>query len=165
MLYQINYKQIISFDNCGKKIHELIKEEFINQCSLIRHWFEDINDSFNDRLSSNLFDYMTIDRSRTYHNPLHVITLFQVAHENDIQLHPDEQLAIIFHDVVYDPNSKLNEHNSVAYMDFLLRSRKPKDQQLLFQTESIIRNTARHLEDFSDENIYYRWQLILRNDI
>lgn len=42
---------------------------------------------------------------RVYHNRSHVLDLFQFAAENGFQLAPEQALAVLFHDSVYDPTA------------------------------------------------------------
>ena len=42
---------------------------------------------------------------RVYHNRSHVLDLFEFAHQHGFKLAPEQALAVLFHDCVYDPTA------------------------------------------------------------
>lgn len=61
-----------------------------------------------------------MDASLYYHTPLHILTLFQFAQQNEIELEEWEKLAIWFHDVIYIPGYPLNEWYSAEFMKSMI---------------------------------------------
>jgi len=102
-----------------------MKEELFELwCSLIKS-FKNLYDV---ELRTNLFydlynEYSS--ESRHYHNLTHINNLLKYSKDFDLELKDRIilELAIWFHDVVYDPKSKTNEYDSVLYLNkFLLES-------------------------------------------
>jgi predicted metal-dependent HD superfamily phosphohydrolase len=67
-----------------------------------------------------LFERMS-DTGLLYHNPVHVMSMFQFADNLSINLGMAQQLTIWFHDAIYVPGSTINEINSADFMKALLQ--------------------------------------------
>lgn len=82
-----------------------------------------------------------------YHNPSHVLRMFDFAKDHKIELSDTEQLAIWFHDVVYIPLAeyRINELRSLWFMQSMLEG--IVDQEILENAGQIILDTADHLKD------------------
>ena len=84
------------------------------------------------------------DRDLHYHTPVHILAMFHFAHKHGIPLALEDHLAIWFHDAIYDPRSRTNETESVAFFGVLLRN------HLLPQVRTGVRRrimaTAQHLQ-------------------
>lgn len=86
-----------------------------------------------------------------YHTYAHVMDLFDRAERFGIKLNQHEQLAILFHDVVYVPGHKFNEPASVEFMMTLLYSHEVHSDNVLPAAE-MIRHTAQFFGFVSDKN-------------
>lgn len=62
----------------------------------------------------NLTKYY-LEPHRYYHNLNHIVSMFNFANENQIELTNEQILAIWFHDVIYDPTRSDNEEQSAKY--------------------------------------------------
>lgn len=88
---------------------------------------------------------MFTSEERYYHTGVHVLAMFDFAEEHKIELTPTEQLAILFHDAVYDPQEKLITVNEEASSDFLRALLWNKiDRRILKNAITIVRQTAMH---------------------
>lgn len=84
---------------------------------------------------------------RHYHTPVHIMGMFNTADRHKIQLDDVQQLAIWFHDAVYDPHAPggENENRSAAWLTRLL-----SEAQIQHETgdgaADLIRWTAHHTD-------------------
>lgn len=80
-----------------------------------------------------------------YHIHSHILFILEFAKKHKIELHTDEELAIWFHDSIYDPTVLLagqNEHHSALFMESLLGSYL--DKETIFCAKRLIRATGEH---------------------
>lgn len=84
-----------------------------------------------------------------YHNFAHVADLCAVWRRVFGPLYADVLLAILFHDVVYDPMAKDNEERSVEFMREFFAGKAPSE--LLDRVEEMILATKSH--DHADEYV------------
>lgn len=84
-------------------------------------------------LHPNIFDRYN-EPHRHYHNWNHVLYMLTKAEENNI-LDNDLFLAILFHDVIYDPKSTTNEEDS-AYLFSLFFNDMPHVEQAILETKT-----------------------------
>jgi predicted metal-dependent HD superfamily phosphohydrolase len=104
--------------------------------------------------------YRMIDPLLTYHNPVHVLATIDFAHRHNIAIRPWEKLALLFHDVIYDPFSPhaQNEKRSAAIAVAMMTGFSKVDLSLL---ESAILATAQHASAKVDK----RFHLLLDLDV
>lgn len=89
---------------------------------------------------------------RRYHNLFHITNLFQLAAAKGIPLSRAQQLAIWFHDVVYDPQETMNnEQRSAQLMNDLLKDHLP--DSILRRATNMILATKRHVSDDHETQI------------
>jgi len=81
--------------------------------------------------------------TRVYHNEYHVYWIYQHAWENDIVLTQAQELAILFHDIIYTVGDKNNEELSADYC-WEIMSPHVEDTQVVEDACDIIRDTAQH---------------------
>lgn len=102
-------------------------------------------------IASSVFARMS-DKQLHYHTPIHVLGIFQF-HEKfvDEPLRLAEQLAIWFHDSIYNPMAQAthNEEDSAGFLNLMLRNfnrgiQAPRHLDILV-AKSIILDTAQHL--------------------
>ena len=62
----------------------------------------------NDRIIDDIFNRLN-EPHRYYHNWNHIEYMFKIARKLGIELTDELVLAIIFHDIIYDPLAKDNE--------------------------------------------------------
>ncbi len=72
---------------------------------------------------------------RYFHNWDHIVYMFELAEEKTIKLTDGLFLAIIFHDIVYNPMSTTNEQDSVNLYDLFSRKEtlNPELDELVFE--------------------------------
>lgn len=76
----------------------------------------------NDRIIDEIFDRLN-EPHRFYHNwNSHIEYMFKIAEKLGIELTDDLVLAIIFHDIIYDPLAKDNELKSARFLYSLIRN-------------------------------------------
>lgn len=83
--------------------------------------------------------------TRAYHNEYHVYWMYQYAWENDIVLTQAQELAILFHDIVYTVGDKKNEELSADYC-WNVMSPHIEYTEIVEDACEIIRETAKHFE-------------------
>lgn len=86
-----------------------------------------------------------------YHTPVHIMSIFDFAVENNISLSPTQELSILFHDAIYRPRSKINESLSVKFMESLLQETGVPEKEII-TAGHIIDATSRHLQDDEEEH-------------
>jgi len=111
-------------------------------------------------IAACLYERMS-DQSLFYHTPLHVLSMLDFGRENGIVLRPWEELAVWFHDAIYEPAAQAgrNEESSALFMRALLRSLVPDD--VLDKAEAGILATAR----YEAENVEAEFEVILDLDL
>lgn len=99
-----------------------------------------------DTIADHLYHHMA-DPVRHYHTPVHVLAMFAHAARAGVALSEAEQLAVWFHDGVYDAAATPgdNETNSADWMTELL-SDAGADASTLSAADAMIRATAKHLD-------------------
>lgn len=122
----------------------IAREEFRTLCSRFLNGIG-IKSGTADAIALCLLSRMS-DMSLHYHTPVHVLSMFQWAADNNISLEKHEELAVWFHDAIYIPGAVegQNEYESLAFMRSLLGSFV--DEDTLAKAGNIIKATARHLE-------------------
>lgn len=99
------------------------------------------------RIAQEAFDRM-IEPGRFYHTPAHVLGIFQIADRRRVTLSPGEQVAVWFHDVIYDAvdPDNLNEARSAQWAKERLTDAGVDPAAVRFAAEAIL-STAHHLDD------------------
>lgn len=107
-----------------------------------------------DTIADHLYHHMA-DPVRHYHTPVHVLAMFAHAARAGVELSDAEQLAVWFHDGVYeaaaDPGD--NETNSADWMSELL-SDAGADESTVQAADVMIRATAKHLDIEAEPDHY-----------
>lgn len=91
-----------------------------------------------------------------YHTPIHVMACLSWANSNEIVLENWQQLAIWFHDAIYDIGAKDNEERSAMFMRALM----PKEVNTDLACEAIISTAG-----FMSEGISPQMQLVMDIDV
>lgn len=96
----------------------------------------------------------------TYHNPLHILSMFDFAARIGVNIRPQEKLALLFHDVIYDPFAPpgQNENQSAGIAIATMTGFRKVDLGFL---ASAILATAEH----GSMEIEKRFHLILDLDL
>jgi predicted metal-dependent HD superfamily phosphohydrolase len=83
----------------------------------------------------------------SYHTPAHILSIFDFAEEQGIQLLAWQKLAIWFHDVIYDPNAppKRNEKSSAEFLRLMLGNYI--QNHIIDEACEAIEITAEHMTD------------------
>lgn len=143
-----DYSKLNSFDKLNEKELGFLKFDFSYLLSSV---LQDLGcDEYFIRsiVLSTFFSY-TSDKN-TYHNPLHIMHIFDFALKNDLDLESWEVLSLFYHDVIYRPLSKNNEKNSVNFMLSLLSDCEISMEHLIKASYGIYK-TALHLENDVEE--------------
>ena len=82
---------------------------------------------------------------RFYHNTYHVWWMYNFAWQNSLVLTEAQELAILFHDVIYTPGDSKNETLSAEYCYDVL-SPHVEDQEMVMDACEIIEDTAKHFD-------------------
>lgn len=118
------------------------------------------------------------NKGRYYHNVNHIHNMVKRGYELFGYLTSDDLLAILFHDVVYNPlDTSSNEINSVAFMDSVLSYYYIGNRRLYedaISARQIIRDTGRHTKFHVEDNSlrvldldlidFSDWKKCLRNN-
>ncbi len=141
----LDYKKLINVHSLRDKEVSNLKQDFINQFD---ETLTSLNcdEEFIPTIASTVFSSMMSTRLY-YHTPAHILNIFSFARENSITLTPIEELAILFHDAVYRPGSKMNEDNSVLLMESLLLNTNNIDEKDIRLSSTLIKSTGWHLQD------------------
>jgi len=119
---------------------EFVKLTFCNEFyDLVNSYLLNANKS--NAVANSLFDLMS-NKNLHYHTPIHVLAMFSFAKQHNIALNDYEQLAVWFHDAVYEPNQNNNEEYSAKLMRIYL---KGMPEYHLEKIETLIMATSRHL--------------------
>lgn len=84
------------------------------------------------------------DPKRSYHNWHHIEKMIEYAWENDIHLTYTQELAILFHDIVYNVGGKENEFKSAELFEHGYAQYFDVDSWQIDDIKSIIMSTANH---------------------
>lgn len=123
------------------------KSEFVSRCSLFLGT-QRICKSTAVAIAESLFARMS-DKKLHYHTPVHVLAMLDFAQNNEITLEPWEELAVWFHDSIYDQTSSerglfgQNEKLSAQFLKALVEPYFFEEHLLL--SVSAIEATAHHL--------------------
>jgi predicted metal-dependent HD superfamily phosphohydrolase len=90
-----------------------------------------------------VFDRMS-DYRLHYHTPVHVLAIFDFAKMHDINLLPWEELAIWFHDSVYDVNNVFGDNERLS-ADFMYAMMRPYVKDA-YDANAAIVQTSCHME-------------------
>lgn len=99
-----------------------------------------------NRLRSVLSLYNTCDRQ--YHNTQHIIQMFDIADAYKMELTHAQQLAILFHDVIYVPGSQHNEEISSTFLRNLCV--KSIEIETIWSACGMIEKTINHIASDTD---------------
>lgn len=102
-------------------------------------------------LQTILWELYTCE-DRHYHTTYHVVWMLDKAKEMEIELTPEQELAILFHDAIYTPGAPVpkNEFASAGLMRCLLttpllEAREPHEKLASLESASkMVENTALH---------------------
>lgn len=121
------------FDN------NIVKRNFLD---LFKLHFPEISEK-DAILSTQLYDRMSY-LNLSYHNPKHILSIFDFADLHQIALTKNEKLIIWFHDVIYRPDRTDNEQRSAEFAVALLAPFVGyEDLKYIFEGISF---TGRHLQ-------------------
>ena len=67
-------------------------------------------------IAENVCEFMS-NSKLTYHNIMHILTIFKFAQENNIELNIEQKFAIWFHDIIVNPLMQNNEELSSSLME------------------------------------------------
>lgn len=87
------------------------------------------------------------ERHRFYHTATHIRRIFEFAQKMNLQLSSTQNLAIFFHDAIYEPSGKMNEENSADLLYTLCYPECEADNEMLKSASSIILATKHHVSD------------------
>ena len=138
----------IPFDIWFGGFAEPILKRALNKESLIKCLHVDIGRKVYDLYS---------DHKRIYHNAYHPWWMFNFAWQHNITLTPAQELAILFHDVIYKLGDSMNEQNSADYMYDIFRENCEEFSDVC-DASKIIEDTAKHFDvnpslDFEPSNL------------
>lgn len=86
-------------------------------------------------IAENVCEFMS-NSKLTYHNIMHILTIFKFAQENNIELNIEQKFAIWFHDIIVNPLMQNNEELSSSLMEAFL---KP------YVSEEFLKNVRKHI--------------------
>lgn len=95
--------------------------------------------------------YMYADETRSYHGVYHPIHVLEYAKDNNIKLNIEQEIAIVFHDVIYKIGCRDNEKASALFTEaVLLPHVKNEDQRIsLTKITNHIIDTSQHFNAVS----------------
>jgi len=117
------------------------KARFLYNCASFLHRAYQINPETSRAIAECLLGRMNNMRLH-YHTFLHILATFDFAEENNVYLQKHEQLAIWFHDAIYDISLTTNERQSGEFMIALLKNYIPHEEYM--DAYDIILDTAKH---------------------
>lgn len=89
---------------------------------------------------------------RIYHNMNHIVCMFQIAQNNNIELGIDHILAVWFHDFVYTPGAPTNEEDSADALKDLYKDNADIPQHIIYSACDMIRDTKKELPERSNKS-------------
>lgn len=92
------------------------------------------------------------ENNLAYHNWRHIQEMFMIADSLDIELSKSQELAILFHDVVYKVGAKDNEEKSASLMRKELEN-TGLSEDVINTAEQIILDTANHQPTIPESKI------------
>lgn len=110
---------------------------------------------YSDELFSNLINQYS-DKSRYYHNTIHIQKMldFSLEFSNEIKEIEVVQLAIFYHDIIYNSLSKNNETESAALaVQELTKTSFPSEKIKLI--EQFILSTQKHFPLIENTDLHY----------
>lgn len=87
-----------------------------------------------------------------YHNWEHITEMFMIADNLGIELSQAQNIAILYHDIVYDINRKDNEEQSASYMQREL-GETDIDDKVIKTASMIIMDTKHHIPTIDESAI------------
>jgi predicted metal-dependent HD superfamily phosphohydrolase len=118
MILTHDYSKFTNLHDCTKAEHKSLKYDF---CVSLMNTLKMLGCSEYIYASVAETLFMSMSSMKTYyHTPVHIMSIFNVAKENNIELDPVQELAIFFHDAIYRPGSKDNERLSCEFMKSLI---------------------------------------------
>lgn len=144
---QLNYLNFINIHNTTKEDLAKINYDFNTYFAIFLNNIG-CNPYYIRSICNTIFSAMTSDKVY-YHTPVHILSIIDFGQKNFIKLENWEILALLFHDVIYRPESKNNEINSIQFMLNLLDGTAIPDK-LKNQAAMAIQTTAMHLEESID---------------
>lgn len=134
----------------------LLKSEFISRCSLFLET-QHICKSTAEAIAESLFARMS-DRKLHYHTPVHVLAMLDFAKNNEITLEPWEELAVWFHDSIYDVNQPFaqNEELSAKFMKIMVSPYFSNAVLPIETSFNAIIATANHLHVDQVNQLYHK---------
>jgi predicted metal-dependent HD superfamily phosphohydrolase len=88
---------------------------------------------------------------RHYHNWDHIVALFDLIDKHNLELNIPQYLAVLFHDIVYEPGSPTNERDSSEMMRNMVTSLFTAKQ--LNDAAIIIHDTKTHIPSSEDSKL------------
>lgn len=92
------------------------------------------------------------ENNLAYHNWGHIQEMFMIADSLDIKLSQSQELAILFHDVVYKAGAKDNEEKSACFMRKELEG-TGISENVIEQAEQIVVDTATHQPSIPESKV------------
>jgi predicted metal-dependent HD superfamily phosphohydrolase len=90
---------------------------------------------------------------RFYHNLEHITVLFQLASAHGVRLSIPQQLAIWYHDAIYEPGSVENEIKSAELLRTDCQSNCWLSQSIVYRAYDMVMATKRHLSSDNETQI------------
>ena len=106
-------------------------------------------------VAASLYARMS-DRTLHYHTPVHIMAIFDFARTNYMDLKSWEELAIVFHDAIYEPSAAncMNEHSSALFMQAMLHPYI--EEEVIDEVYNAIIATSQHLENEEVDQKFHR---------
>lgn len=90
---------------------------------------------------------------RFYHNLEHITVLFQLASAHGVRLSIPQQLAIWYHDAIYEPGSVENEIKSAELLRTDCQSNCWLSEAIMYRAYDMVMATKRHLSSDNETQI------------